>query len=245
MILKSTISSQHHQAINTRRVFLSKSIIWCLVKSIKKTSINHSLNRIEYDFILIIKNYNDDNYINHFVYFQINMNFVFTHSRKNDDFSIIWEFLKTIQIKYEQIVRFIQMNDEQTLRIQYENFMKIREISTKRFVSYTSAQNDKVERFEEVLMIKTKTMRISSYLSTNLWFEVIKTMNYLNNQISKKKLAWKTLFEALIEKKSKLSHLQSYECRVYSLKNLISRKKKLKSRFFIEYLMKYDSINIF
>ncbi len=74
---------------------------------------------------------------------------------------------------------------------------------------------------------------------------MIKTMNYLNNQISKKKLAWKTSFETLIEKKSKLSHLQSYECRVYLLKNFISRKKTLKSRFFIEYLMRYDSINIF
>jgi hypothetical protein len=88
-------------------------------------------------------------------------------------------------------------------------------------------------------------MRVSSHLSTNLWLEVIKTMNYLNNQTSKKKLAWKTSFKALIEKKSKLSHLQFYECRVYSLKNLILRKKKLKSRFFIKYLVRYDSINIF
>ncbi len=31
-----TISSQHHQAINARRVFLSRSIIWCLVDLIKK-----------------------------------------------------------------------------------------------------------------------------------------------------------------------------------------------------------------
>ncbi len=158
---------------------------------------------------------------------------------------MIREFFKTTQFRYEQIVRFIRMNDDQTLKIQYENFIKMREISTKRFVSYTSAQNDKIERSEEILMIKIKAMWISFHLSTNLWLEVIKTMNYSNNWISKKKLAWKISFEVLIEKKSKLSHLQSYECRVYSLKNLISRKKKLKSRFFIEYLVRYDSINIF
>jgi hypothetical protein len=124
------------------------------------------------------------------------MNFVYTHSRKNDVLSIIREFLKTIQIRYEQIVRFIRMNDEQTLKIQYENFMKMREISTKRFVSYTSAQNDKIERFEKILMIKIKTMRISSHLSTNLWLEVIKTMSYLNNRISKKEVSLKNIIRS-------------------------------------------------
>jgi hypothetical protein len=92
----------------------------------QKKSIDHSLNRIEYDLISMIENYNDDNWINHFICFQIDMNFVYTHSRKNDVLSMIREFLKTTQIKYKQIVRFIRMNDEQTLKIQYENFMKIR-----------------------------------------------------------------------------------------------------------------------
>jgi transcription initiation factor TFIIIB Brf1 subunit/transcription initiation factor TFIIB len=117
------------------------------------------------------------------------MNFVYTHSQKNDVLSMIREFFKTTQIKYEQIVRFIRMNDEQILKVQYENFMKMREISTKRFVSYTSAQNDKIERFEKVLMIKIKAMRISSRLLINMRLEMIKTMSYLNNRISKKKLA--------------------------------------------------------
>jgi hypothetical protein len=81
----------------------------------QKESIDHSLNRIDYDLISMNEKYNDDYWVSHFVCFRIRMNFVYTHSRKNDAFSMIWEFLKTTRIKYDQIVRFIQMNDERIL----------------------------------------------------------------------------------------------------------------------------------
>jgi hypothetical protein len=119
----------------------------------QKESIDHSLSRIDYDLISINEKYNDDYWINHFVYFRIRMNFVYIHSRKNDAFFMIREFLKTIQIKYDQIVRFIRMNDERILRFEYRDFMKLRRIVTKRFALYTSFQNDKIERFEKILII--------------------------------------------------------------------------------------------
>jgi hypothetical protein len=81
---------------------------------------------------------------------------------------MIREFLKTIRIKYDQIVRFIKMNDERILEFEYREFMKLREIVTKRFVSYTSSQNDKIERFEKILMIRARAMRIKTNLSTNM-----------------------------------------------------------------------------
>jgi hypothetical protein len=109
----------------------------------QKESIDHSLNRIDYDLISMNEKYNDDYWVSHFVCFRIKMNFVYIHSRKNDAFSMIREFLKTIQIRYDQIVRFIRMNDERILRFEYRDFMKLRRIVTKRFVSYTSFQNDK------------------------------------------------------------------------------------------------------
>ncbi len=189
--------------------------------------------------------YNDDYWVNHFVCFRIRMNFVYTHSRKNDAFSMIREFLKTTRIKYDQIVRFIKMNDERILRFEYREFMKLRKIVTKWFVSYTSSQNDKIERSEKILMIKTQAMRIETNLSINMWSKVFKSIDYLNNRILRRALAWKTFFEVLIEKKSNLTHLQSYECRAYFLKNIISKKNRLKSKAFIDYLVKYDFINIF
>ncbi len=158
---------------------------------------------------------------------------------------MIREFLKTIRIRYDQIVRFIRMNDERILRFEYREFMKLRKIVTKRFVSYTSFQNDKIKRSERILMIRTRVMRIKANLSANMWSKIFKSIDYLNNRILKRALAWKTFFEVLIEEKSNLTHLQSYECRTYLLKNIILKKNRLKSRAFIDYLMRYDCINIF
>jgi hypothetical protein len=211
----------------------------------QKESIDHSLSRIDYDFISMNEKYNDDFWINHFVDFYTRMNFVYTHSRKNDALSMIREFLKTIQIRYDQIVRFIRMNDERILEFEYREFMKLRRIVTKRFVSYTSSQNDKIERFKKILMIRAKAMQIKTNLSANLWLKMFKSVDYLNNRTFRRALTWKTLFETLTEKKSNLSHLQSYDCRVYFLKNIISKKDRLKSKAFIDYLVKYDFTNIF
>jgi hypothetical protein len=106
----------------------------------QKESIDHSLSRIDYDLISMNEKYNDDYWISHFVCFRIRINFVYTHSRKNDAFSMIREFLKTIRIRYDQIVRFIRMNDERILKFEYREFMKLRKIVTKWFALYTSSQ---------------------------------------------------------------------------------------------------------
>jgi hypothetical protein len=104
----------------------------------QKKSIDYSLSRIDYDLISMNEKYNENFWINHFVDFCTRMNFVYTHSRKNDVFLMIREFLKTIRIKYDQIVRFIRMNDERILRFEYRDFKKMWRITTKRFASYTS-----------------------------------------------------------------------------------------------------------
>jgi excinuclease UvrABC ATPase subunit len=154
----------------------------------QKESIDHSLSRVDYDLISMNEKYNNDYWVNHFVCFRIKMNFVYTHSRKNDVFSMIREFLKTTWIKYDQIVRFIRMNDERTLKFEYREFMKLRKIVTKRFASYTSSQNDKIEWFEKVLMIKIRVMRIKTNLSINMWSKMFKSVNYLNNRTLKRAL---------------------------------------------------------
>jgi hypothetical protein len=211
----------------------------------QKESINYLLNRINYDLISMNEKYNKDFWVSYFVDFYIRLNFVYTHSRKNDALSMIREFLKTIRIRYDQIVRFIRMNNERILRFEYRDFMKMRKIVTKRFVSYTSFQNDKIERSEKILMIRIKIMRIETNLSANLWSKIFKSIDYLNNRTFKQALTWKTSFEVLTRKKSNLTHFQSYKCRAYFLKNIILRKNRLKSKAFIDYLVRYDFINIF
>jgi hypothetical protein len=166
----------------------------------QEESIDYSLNRIDYDLISMNEKYNEIFWINYFVDFNIRMNFVYIYSRKNDALSMIREFLKTIWIRYDQIVRFIKMNDEHILRFKYREFMKLRKIVTKWFISYTLFQNDKIERFEKILMIRTKAIRITTNLSANMWSKMFKSVDYLNNRTFKRLLTWKTFFETLIEK---------------------------------------------
>ncbi len=66
-----------------------------------------------------------------------------------------------IIIKFDQIVRFIEIDDEQTLNIKYEDFMKLKKTFTKQIAFYTSIQVEKIERFEEILITKSRAMRLS------------------------------------------------------------------------------------
>jgi hypothetical protein len=208
-------------------------------------STSYSLDRVDFDSILMHRAYNDDQWVNHFICFFTHMNFVWTHLKKNDALSMIKKFVKLTLTRYEQIVRFIRINDEQILSIEYENFMKMRKIRTKRIVSYTLIQNEKIEQSERVLTMKSRALRIQTILSCELWFEFYKTNNYLNNRIFKKSLNWLIFIKILIDERSKLSQFQSYDCRVYSLRHIIARKTKMKSRTMIDHLVRYDSINVF
>ena len=73
-----------------------------------------------------------------------------------------------IKTRYNQIVRFFRMNDELILNEKFNLIIQTYEITTKRIALYTFDQNEKIERFEKILIIKTKIMQISNHLSKNL-----------------------------------------------------------------------------
>ena len=128
---------------------------------------------------------------------------------------VIKSFLHMIKTRYNQIVRFFRMNDESTLNEKFNLIMQTYEITVKRTAFYTFDQNEKIERFKKILIMKTKIMRISNHLSKNLWSEIYKIDDYINNRISKRNLKWLTLYETLFEKKFNLFYLHSYNCRAY------------------------------
>jgi hypothetical protein len=68
---------------------------------------------------------------------------------------------------------------------------------------------------------------------------------YLNNRTPKRKLDWNTPVEALTKKKPCLSHLHVYSCRAYPLDKDIPRQQKLEPRAFLDYLVGYDSTNVY
>jgi hypothetical protein len=74
---------------------------------------------------------------------------------------------------------------------------------------------------------------------------ILKIASYFNNCILEKFLNWLISIKILIDERSKLSHIQLYNCRVYSLKHIIARETKMKFWAMINHLMKYDLINVF
>ncbi len=214
-------------------------------RSGQEESAEHPLERVRYDLIQMTEAYNDHIWISHFRDFHTGMKFVYTHARKNDALTVIQEFLKIVKNRYNQIVRFFRIDDERTLETRFSKLFISLEIITKRSASYTSAQNEQIERSERIIILRARAMRIAAHLPVNLWSEIVRAADYLNNRTPKRKLQWKTSFEALTDQKSRLSHLHSYESRAYALKNIIPKKEKLESRAFIDHLVSYDSINIY
>jgi hypothetical protein len=79
----------------------------------QKESIDHSLSRVDYDLISMNEKYNEDYWVSHFVDFYIRMNFVYTHSRKNDALSMIREFFENDSNKIRSD-RSIYTNERRT-----------------------------------------------------------------------------------------------------------------------------------
>ncbi len=115
----------------------------------QKESTDFLLERMRYDLISMIEAYNGDHWVSHFRNFFTEMNFVYSHSRKNDALDVIKEFFKMIRIRYDQIVRFLRIDDERTLRLEYAEIVKKLGISTERSASYTSTQNEESNDLRE------------------------------------------------------------------------------------------------
>ena len=95
------------------------------------------------------------------------MDFVYTHSKKNDALSIIKKFLAMIAIRYNTTIKMIKIDDEKTLNLKYDELIKIKKIISKRINSYISTQNSMIEQIEKILITKTQSIQIAASLSIN------------------------------------------------------------------------------
>jgi hypothetical protein len=118
---------------------------------------------------------------------------------------------------------------------------------------YTSEQNEKFERFKTLIIEKARCIKKYAKLSENLYSECYLAITFLLNKTSIVRLKWNssliTLQKCLNESvKWKLSNLKVFDSKTYVLlkdSETSTRSKKLKARAFVEYLVEYDSINIF
>ncbi len=114
-------------------------------------------------------------------------------------------------------------------------------------------QNEKSERFDDMLIEKTKCIKEHVKLSEDFYFECYFVVAHILNETSSSSLSWDSslIFMQKLLKESirnEIAHLKMFDCKAFSLlkkTNALKKNEKMKSRAFIEYLIKYDFINIF
>jgi hypothetical protein len=121
--------------------------------------------------------------------------------------------------------------------------------------TYTPAQNGGAERAGGVVIRKATTMRILARLPENLWPDLMEAATYLHNMTPTDINDWKSPLETLNEALGRVfpipsyAHLKAFGCRAYPLtrevKAKLERKRKLKPRAHIGYLVGYDATNIY
>jgi hypothetical protein len=104
-----------------------------------------------------------------------------------------------------------------------------------------------------LLIEKTKCIKEHAKLSKDFYSECYLVVAHILNRTSSSVLSWNSslifmqkLLKELI--RNKIAHLKMFDCKAFSLfkeTNAFKRSEKMKSRVFIEYLIKYDFINIF
>jgi hypothetical protein len=104
-----------------------------------------------------------------------------------------------------------------------------------------------------MLIEKAKCIKKHVKLSENLYFECYLVVVHILNRTSSSLLNWDSslIFMQKLLKESirnEIAHFKIFDCKAFSfLKeiNAFKKNEKMKSRAFIEYLIKYDFINIF
>ena len=215
-------------------------------KSSEKFKIsNKSFYRIIYNLINMTTTLNKHKWISHVKCFETDFHMIYTHENKEQITKMLIRIIHIIETKYENKIVFVRFDDERALNIEWDNYCAFKDIIHELSIVDTSAQNDHNERLNDILLIKFKAMRFEANLSVYLWSWINETTDYIMNRTFFKKHEWKTSFKKIIDKKSNLVHIIQYEAKAYFLNKNISKKKKMRVKTHIDFLVDYDSINIF
>jgi hypothetical protein len=114
-------------------------------------------------------------------------------------------------------------------------------------------KNEKFERFNELLIEKAKCIKEHAKLSKNFYSKCYLVVAHILNRTSSSFLSWDSslIFMQKLLKESilnEIAHFKMFNCKAFSFfkkTDAFKKNEKMKSRAFIEYLIKYDFINIF
>jgi hypothetical protein len=158
-------------------------------------------------------------------------------------------------IAINSMIRIIRTSQKTSIDKRLENWIINQNIIWNWSAKNTFEQNDISKRYEVLLIEKARCIREHAKLFENLFLECYMTVEHLMNRILNQALNWESSLiriQKLINQNQsirlELDHLKMYECKTYLLlkdADVSSRDSKLKSRAFVDYLVGYNSTNIF
>ena len=96
------------------------------------------------------------------------MNYVYTHLRKSNVNGIVEEYVEFVKTYYLKEIRFLRLDGERTLGIEFSNLMKRYRINVERTALYTPDQNGHAERSGGMIITVARAIRIYAKLPKNL-----------------------------------------------------------------------------
>ncbi len=169
-----------------------------------------------------------------------------------NDVIFVHEFLRS-GIAINSMIRTIQTSQETSINKRLEDWIINQGITWDWSAKNTFEQNGTSKRYEALLIEKARCIREHVKLPKELFPECYMTAEHLMNRTSNQALNWKSpliRMQKLINQsiRPEIEHLKMYECKAYSLlkeANVSPRDSKVKPRAFVDYLVDYNSTNIF
>ncbi len=160
-----------------------------LAKAIKIFQILH------FDLIICNKTFDETTCITHFIDELIFYNWVFSlmNHKKKTLLSIFKDLINQCdRIKFDEraIIRIIRIDQEIFIDKKLENWMREQEISWNWSTKNIFEQNEKFERFDDMLIEKAKCIKKHVKLSKNLYSECYLVVAHILNRTSSSSLSW-------------------------------------------------------
>ncbi len=213
---------------------------------------------MHFDLIICNKTFNDITCIAHFIDELIFFSWVYSliNHKKKTLLSIFKSLIyQCDRIKFNEraIIRIIRIDQEIFIDKKLENWMRAQNINWNWSTKNISKQNEKFERFDELLIEKTKCIKKHAKLSKDFYSKCYFVVAHILNRTSSSTLSWDSslIFKQKLLKESirnEIVHFKMFDCKTFSLlkkTDALKKNEKMKSRTFIKYLIKYDFINIF
>ncbi len=231
-----------------------------LMQKISAERATKSYEILHFDIIICKKDFDETSCIIHFTDEFTSFNWVFSliDHKKKSLMSVFKSLINRcdkaeLSIMLRIMIKKIRNEQKISIDTRLENWVSDQNIEWEWSSKYTFEQNEKSERFDVLLIEKARCIREFFKLSEDLYPECYLTAAHLLNRTLMIQLRWNSSLIRLqrLFKKSirwELYHLKIFDCKTYVLlkdANVSSRSEKMKARAFVDYLIDYDSINIF